>query len=70
MTEPEAWAEDLPGLDELPESVRRYLAEQRQFWRQVRGDDGPRREAALRTGYADWVDLPPEPEAEDPEAED
>lgn len=43
--EHEEYAEDLPGLDELPEEVRAYMREQRQFWRQVRGDDGPQRDA-------------------------
>ena len=35
------YAEDIDGLDALPDDVQRYLAEQRAFWRQVRGDDGP-----------------------------
>lgn len=36
------YAEDFTaGLDELPEAVLAYMREQRQFWRQVRSDDGP-----------------------------
>ena len=80
MTAPKEYAEDFTdGTEKLPPEVRAYMGEQRAFWRQVRGDDGPvdhasdlreiEREAALRTGYADWIGMPPDPEAEDPEEE-
>lgn len=32
------------GLDELPQVVREFMAGERAFWRQVRGDDGPQPE--------------------------
>lgn len=41
IDQPPEYAEDLPGLEVLPSEVREYLREQRQFWRQVRGDGGP-----------------------------
>lgn len=65
----EEYAEDLQGLDALPESVQAYMAGERAFWRQVRGDAGPEqpdhaaalreieKRVALEAGYADWIGM-------------
>ncbi|MBD0022547.1 hypothetical protein GII33_13910 [Gordonia pseudamarae] len=68
------YAEDFPdGTGALPEAVREFLAGERAYWRQVRGDPGPEqpdhaealreieKRVALETGYGDWVGMDPTP---------